>query len=85
MNIPSTTGNKTSKYDESETSTEVQDTTVITSIIQPFKTTDTKRMRQEPLIMQPRGMRLHAYDHHHYYTNQNCMNYVQQQRLIRQT
>ena len=85
MTIPSTTGNETSKYDESETSTEVQDTTVITSIIQPFKTPDTKRIRQEPLIMQPRGMRLHVYNHHHYYNNQNNMNFVQQQRLIRQT
>ncbi len=46
---------------------------------------NTKRARQEPLIMQARGMRLRSYDHHQYYKNQNNMNFFQQQRLIRQT
>ncbi|CAF0846339.1 unnamed protein product [Rotaria sordida] len=85
LNVSSINGNGTSKYDESESSTEIQ-TTVIASIVQPPKTaTNTKRARQEPLIMQARGMRLHSYDHHYYYKKQNNMNFLQQQRLIRQT
>ncbi|CAF0989632.1 unnamed protein product [Rotaria sp. Silwood1] len=86
LNAPSVSGNGTSKYDESESSTEIQTTTVITSMVQPPKTTaNTKRTRQEPLIMQPRGMRLHSYDHNYYYQKQNNMNFLQQNRLIRQT
>lgn len=44
-----------------------------------------KHTRQEPLIMQARGMRLRSHDPHHYYNNQNNLNFLQQQRLIRQT
>ncbi|CAF3250764.1 unnamed protein product [Rotaria socialis] len=88
--MPSNNGNETFKYDESESSTEIQTSTIIPSIIQPPATAvNSKRIRQEPLIMQPRGMRLHSYDHHHhhhyYYKNPNTMNFLQQQRLIRQT
>jgi hypothetical protein len=83
MNIPPSSGYATSKYDESESSTEIQ--TIISSIVQPPKLIKTNRARQEPLIMQARGMRFRSYDHHRYYNNQNNMNFFQQQRLIRQT
>ena len=82
MNIPPSSGNGTSKYDESESSTEIQ--TIISSIVPAPKSAYTKRARQEPLIMQPRGMRVHAYDRR-FYVNHNNMNFFQQQRLIRQT
>ncbi len=72
------------KCDESETSTEIQPTTARTTFVLPPKTVNTQRTRQEPLIMQARGMRIHSYDHR-YYTNHNNMNFFQQQRLIRQT
>jgi hypothetical protein len=85
LTIPLSSVNHPSKYDESESSTEIQGTTVITSIIQPLKINNTQRTRQEPLIMQPRGMRLHSHDLHRYYNNQTTMNFLQQQRLIRQT
>lgn len=78
-------GNGTTKYDESESSTEIQPTKVFTSFIQSSKTANTKRSQQEPLIMQTRSMRLHSYDHHRYYNNQNNINFLHQQRLIRQT
>jgi hypothetical protein len=78
--MSSTSDNRDSTYDESGSSTEIQ-TTVVTSITQ---TTNTKRTRQEPLIMQARGMRLHSHEHHSY-NNHNNMNFFQQQRLIRQT
>ncbi|CAF2530102.1 unnamed protein product [Rotaria sp. Silwood2] len=85
LNIPSVNGNGASKYEESESSTEIQ-TTVITSMVTSPKTTiNTKHTRQEPLIMQARGMRLHSYDHHYYFKKQNNMNFLQQQRLIHQT
>ncbi len=84
MNIPSSSGNATARYDESESSTEIQ-TTIISSIPQVPKFTNIKRAQQEPLIMQARGMRLRSHDHRHYNNNPNNMNFLQQQRLIRQT
>jgi len=84
LNVPPSSSYVTSKYDESESSTEIQ-TTIISSLAQPPKSVNTNRARQEPLIMQARGMRLRSYDHHQYYNNQNNMNFFQQQRLIRQT
>lgn len=35
--------------------------------------------------MPARNMRLRAYDRYHYYNNQNNINFLQQQRLIRQS
>ena len=71
------------KTDESESSTEIQTTTVLSSIVQQPKTKSrTKRIRQEPLIMQPRSMRFRSYDNSYYYTKQNDMNFLQRQRLI---
>lgn len=84
--MPSHNGNEIFKYDESESSTEVQASTLIPSIVQPPKTTaNSKCTRHEPLIMQPRSTRVHSYDHHYYHKNQNLMSFIQQQRLIRQT
>ncbi len=77
--------NGTTKYDESESSTVIQPTAVIRPFIQSYKTANTKRSQHEPLIMQTRSMRLHSYDHHRYYNNQNNINFLHQQRLIRQT
>jgi len=82
--MPQNSGNTISKYDESESSTEIQ-TTIISSIVQIPKSANTKRIRQEPLIMQAHGMRLRSHDHRHYYNNQNTISFLQQQRLIRQT
>jgi len=84
MDIHSTHTNRNSKYDESETSTEIQPTKVLTSFVSPTKTLNIQRTRQEPLIMQARGMHVDSYDHR-YYINHNNMNFFQQQRLIRQT
>ncbi|CAF0851636.1 unnamed protein product [Adineta steineri] len=85
-NIPSIITTETSRYDESESSTEIQPSTAVTtSIIQPSKTPDVKRIRHEPLIMQTRAMRHYSYDHHRYYNNSSSINFLQQHRLIRQT
>jgi hypothetical protein len=86
MNISSTnTTNGNIKYDESEISTIVQPTNVLTPFVPPAKTLNIKRTRQEPLIMQARGMHFHSYDHRYHINNNNNMNFFQQQRLIRQT
>ncbi len=80
MNIPIKTA-----YNESEVSTEVLTTNDLTSFVSPIKILSSQRTRQEPLIMQARGMHLHSYDHRYYNNNHNNMNFFQQQRLIRQT
>jgi hypothetical protein len=84
LKISSANGSGNLKCDESESSTEIQPTTVRSSYLLPAKTINVQRTRQEPLIMQARGMRVHSYDHR-YYINHNNMNFFQQQRLIRQT
>lgn len=84
LNIPTSNGNTTSKYDESESSTEIQ-TTIISSIVQLPKSANIKLTRQEPLIMQAHGMRLRSHDPYQFYNQHNNMNFLQQQRLIRQT
>ncbi len=78
MNLPSTDD---SKYDESDVSTEVPTTNTLTSV----KILSLQRTRQEPLLMQARGMHFHSSDHRYRNNNNNNMNFFQQQRLIRQT
>jgi len=85
MNISSTNGNKNFKYDESDVSTEIQPTNVLTSFVSSTKKQSIKHTRQEPLIMQTRGMHIHSYDHRYHTNHNNSMNFFQQQRLIRQT
>jgi hypothetical protein len=82
MNIPSTDVNQHSRYDDSET--EIATTNLLTSFVLPTKTLNVQHTRQEPLIMQARGMRVQPSDHR-YLINQKNMNFFQQQRLIRQT
>jgi len=84
LNVSTSNPNTTSKYDESESSTEIQ-TTIISSIVQLPKSANVKLTRQEPLIMQARGMRLRSHDPYQFYNQQNNMNFLQQQRLIRPT
>jgi len=70
------------KYDESEITTDLSRG----DFIQPFKTRNLlPSNRQEPLIMQARGMRLPFYDRHIYAHTNHQMNFFQHQRLIRQT
>ncbi len=76
-----TLSNEHSKYDESEVSTEIFPINVVTSV----KIRSLQHTRQEPLLMQARGMHLHSSDHRRYNYNNNNMNFFQQQRLIRQT
>ncbi len=52
MNIPSTDANQHSRYDDSETFTEISTTNLLTSFVLPTKTLNVQHTRQEPLIMQ---------------------------------
>ena len=79
MHLPTTDD---SKYDESDVSTEIPITNPLTSV----KILSLQRTRQEPLLMQARGMHFHSSDHRYRNNNNNNnMNFFQQQRLIRQT
>jgi hypothetical protein len=85
MNKSSTNTNRNLKYNESDVSTEIQPINILTSFVSPVKRQSIKTTRQEPLIMQTRGMHIHSYDHRYHINHNNSMNFFQQQRLIRQT
>ncbi|CAF1222782.1 unnamed protein product [Adineta ricciae] len=85
--ILSTTVNRNpSRSDDSESSTEIQSMTEVTKMIQPSHVSSvTKCTRLEPLIMPSLGMRLYTSNYPRYFNNPLHLNYLQHNRLIRQT
>ncbi|CAF1275451.1 unnamed protein product [Adineta ricciae] len=85
--ILSTTVNRNpSESDDSESSTEIQSMTEVTKMTQPSHVSSTtKCTRLEPLIMPSHGMRLYTSNYPRYFNNPLHLNYLQHNRLIRQT